>query len=486
MSSPLLSICLPTHDGRAATLAHALDSVLGQLGPETAGLVEVCVSDNASVDGTADLVRHAADRHPNVISYRRNELDLGGPRNLFLAVEMARGRWCWLLSSDDALAPGAIVGALGLIEHHATASGLTVGWSAYDRLLGELVGPDCSQPPFNAGTRERSFTTAAGIFTQCGPLFDYMSIHIFRRELWQTALSGLDDGAQAGTMYPTTLMLGRICAEQPSWIWSPLEAVRARAGNQVLMSAGGVDPARLRARAFADQRRVWSALLPGHRALQRQIALRWVELYANREALHGDRRNPDTRVGGQLRLLATLARALGRSRRFWLTTLPLLMVPAPVDKALRHRNQRPSKPLPAAACRTRVRPDLAGISGPGGSQKLACELENLGQRTLCSAMPNPVHLSYRWLSADSGELALEGQRTPLDPPLQAGERRTYELTLSAPPQPGDYLLRISPVQELVAWFDELDRDNGWAAPVRVVRGSDCPPGERTIMLVSGE
>ena len=37
---------------------------------------------------------------------------------------------------------------------------------------------------------------------------------------------------------------------------------------------------------------------------------------------------------------------------------------------------------------------------------------------------------------------------------------TLQASVSAPWEPGRYELRISPVQELVAWFDDVDPANG--------------------------
>ena len=44
---------------------------------------------------------------------------------------------------------------------------------------------------------------------------------------------------------------------------------------------------------------------------------------------------------------------------------------------------------------------------------------------------------------------------------------TVEGRVNAPWVPGDYELRISPVQELVAWFDDIDPANGVRFHVRL-------------------
>ncbi len=58
MPEPMLSLCVPTYN-RAGFLRGTLDRVASQvscLAASSAGTVEVVVSDNASTDGTAEVV----------------------------------------------------------------------------------------------------------------------------------------------------------------------------------------------------------------------------------------------------------------------------------------------------------------------------------------------------------------------------------------------------------------------------------------------
>jgi hypothetical protein len=91
---------------------------------------------------------------------------------------------------------------------------------------------------------------------------------------------------------------------------------------------------------------------------------------------------------------------------------------------------------------------------------------NEGNATLVSAPPNPVHVSYQWRDPASGELRLEGMRTTLTKPLAPGETAEVTLRLLTPWQPGEYLLLITPVQELVAWFADVDPANALELSVR--------------------
>jgi glycosyltransferase involved in cell wall biosynthesis len=102
----LMSVCIPTHDRREMLLA-ALGSVLDQ----DCADIEVVVSDNASVDGSADTVERLGDPRVKLLRQQRN---IGSVANHNACVEAASGTWILFLHDDDLLQPGGLdrVGAL--------------------------------------------------------------------------------------------------------------------------------------------------------------------------------------------------------------------------------------------------------------------------------------------------------------------------------------------------------------------------------------
>ena len=60
-------------------------------------------------------------------------------------------------------------------------------------------------------------------------------------------------------------------------------------------------------------------------------------------------------------------------------------------------------------------------------------------------------LSYRWLKAGK-DTGVEGLRTLLSIPLNPGQAEAVEARIAAPQEAGTFLLRLSLVQEGVAWF----------------------------------
>ncbi len=94
MSDPgLVSVVLPTRN-RAALLPRAIHSVLGQTHRE----LELIVVDDASSDGTAELIASIPDARLRYLRLDRN-LGVSGARNAGIA--QARGNWLAFQDSDD-------------------------------------------------------------------------------------------------------------------------------------------------------------------------------------------------------------------------------------------------------------------------------------------------------------------------------------------------------------------------------------------------
>jgi len=66
-----------------------------------------------------------------------------------------------------------------------------------------------------------------------------------------------------------------------------------------------------------------------------------------------------------------------------------------------------------------------------------------------------VTAAYRWLTEDaSRSVIVEGERTPLPRDVPVGDTLRLAVRILPPPSPGRYVLRVTLVQENVAWFDQ--------------------------------
>jgi len=110
---PKISIIIPTFN-RVLMLAEALDSALAQ----TYERLEIIVSDNASSDGTGELL--ARYQHDPRLRCHRNPVNLGMVGNWRQAVrDLATGDFFLILSDDDCLLdPDYLARAARLIQEH--------------------------------------------------------------------------------------------------------------------------------------------------------------------------------------------------------------------------------------------------------------------------------------------------------------------------------------------------------------------------------
>lgn len=68
------------------------------------------------------------------------------------------------------------------------------------------------------------------------------------------------------------------------------------------------------------------------------------------------------------------------------------------------------------------------------------------------AAHGPVNIAYSWLYVDEEMILRDGARTPLSQDVAPGKSLQVGAMVLAPKERGIYLLRISLVQEGVAWF----------------------------------
>lgn len=111
-SMPMVSICIPAYN-RVNYIQDTICSILAQNYPNT----EIIVQDNASTDGTWEILEKLAKEHPQ-LSIQRNSTNLGAVPNWNLAMNRARGEYVMWLSSDDLLEPGFIDESLRAFKEH--------------------------------------------------------------------------------------------------------------------------------------------------------------------------------------------------------------------------------------------------------------------------------------------------------------------------------------------------------------------------------
>jgi len=335
MPAVLLSICVPTHDGRADALSRALDSIAAEVAHDER--VEVCISDNASRDETAGLVESFRDRVGGRVRYRRHSENRGFTQNLLSAVELAEGRWVWLLGSDDVVAPGALAEVTALVERHPSVAGATLNRNLVDRRSPDIVHHDIPELLPRWPELERELRGEREILAELGQLHDYISTQVLDRALWLEAVAQAGpEGLARGRSYPHLVLITLMVRRLPRWVWCPRELVTQRVGaSSVFGDRTAYDAARYEAALLTDRSAVWAELLGPWSSLHRALLRRVWWRHFRPPILLFLKLDPGFGADSDLRLLVVLLRHFWWMPRFWALTLPMLLLPGAWLRALR-------------------------------------------------------------------------------------------------------------------------------------------------------
>jgi succinoglycan biosynthesis protein ExoO len=109
--TPLVSVIMPAYNTESY-IARAIESALEQ----TVANIEVIVVDDASTDGTVEVVRQFNDSRVRLIACSENQ---GAAVARNLALQEARGQWIAVLDSDDWYAPERLGAMLEVAQRNA-------------------------------------------------------------------------------------------------------------------------------------------------------------------------------------------------------------------------------------------------------------------------------------------------------------------------------------------------------------------------------
>jgi abequosyltransferase len=332
---PLLSICIPTYN-RGAFLSDLLESILREaasLPPELIPLgLEVAISDNASTDDTFEIISAYQDRL--AITYVCQPENIGPDRNYIAAVAASRGKFCWLMGSDDVVEPGGLTRALQAAKQWDVA-GFSVNYCKRSFNLAEVSG---IRPP----VRYRDDVIVEGrdeIYRNFVGHFGFISGHVFRRDLWQEVV-GTEEPLSFLNGYVHVLILGRLLERLPRWGYVHAICVGWRGRNDSFTTGDHVE------RMMVD--------VIGYRAITERLfgkdslvaAAVMNEIAGTHILVHYRVAKVFYHSGASLRRAAlTLVREYWRYPSFWTRLLPWMALPAPILHGLWVGYQRGRKRL---------------------------------------------------------------------------------------------------------------------------------------------
>ena len=210
---PRLAICIATLN-RAACLRETLAGIALQAGAD----LEVVVVDGGSTDNTQAVVDEFRSRLPRLTCRRQNEPG-GFDRDFDAAVAMASAEYCWLMSDDDALRPGALTAVLERLAGEPL-SAIIVNAAIVNEdltvILRERAVEVRDDRTYPVGNSER-------LFVDTGNYLSFIGAVVVRRALWMSRARGL----YFGTMFVHVGVLFQAPLPEPAVLLAePLVAIR--------------------------------------------------------------------------------------------------------------------------------------------------------------------------------------------------------------------------------------------------------------------
>jgi glycosyltransferase involved in cell wall biosynthesis len=117
-AKPLVSVIIPTYN-RCGRLEDALKSAQAQVGTEQMFDMEIIVVDDASSDGTAEMVRRYG-----AVRYLRHPVNRGGAAARNTGIEACRGSFVAFLDDDDVWLPHKLAVQVPALQAHPEAGGV--------------------------------------------------------------------------------------------------------------------------------------------------------------------------------------------------------------------------------------------------------------------------------------------------------------------------------------------------------------------------
>ena len=204
---PSLSICIATRN-RSQYIGETLDRILEQCGPD----IEIVVVDGASTDDTDTIVSQRAAEHPG-LRYLPQTENSGVDGDFDKAVQFSLGEYCWLMSDDDLMVPGAIARVLEICNDQPDAIIVDAEVRTADMtetLISSRLG----------FTGERHYTEkdADRLLAECGQHLTFIGALVVRRELWvsreRTPYYG-SEFVHVGVLFQAPLSRGAVALGEP-------------------------------------------------------------------------------------------------------------------------------------------------------------------------------------------------------------------------------------------------------------------------------
>lgn len=316
-----ISVCIPTYN-RAVELVDLLDSIVQQR--DFGFDLEVVVSDNASEDGTYDVVQRYRDRIPGLV-YSATSSNIGADRNFLRSVELASGDYCWLIGSDDKYEPGAFARIGAILDKYGAdlrLSGVSVAARGYGPDLREVSQ---ASDPLIEKLRDVTFMEDKDrILSTVGVGFGFLSSLVVNRSRWNHVVATYPVSDHFN-VYVHVYVVANIIDVYPRWVCVPERLVGYRGGNDSFLGNGRFNRMRIDVMGYLS---VFRSVLEPHEYSYRVIVDELLRLHVYNHVKTAKLASEGSAFWKQA--FGLLMPRFRGHPAFWWKVMPVMLTPAPV------------------------------------------------------------------------------------------------------------------------------------------------------------
>lgn len=176
----LLTIIIPTYN-RREQVEQNLRNILPQV-LSFKNQVRIYISDNASMDGTEDMMMKYIEEYPGIIFYYRQSQNITASPNFNHAVHAVNSDYVYILGDDDLSFPNSIQTMLMFIDKYPQVSLFHFNYVLGDQ---KMVNFKMQYNRWEYGVGVETFSTGAEFIKKFfnGPSF--ISSNLFKTEAWE-------------------------------------------------------------------------------------------------------------------------------------------------------------------------------------------------------------------------------------------------------------------------------------------------------------
>ena len=195
-----LSICIPAYN-RVQHLPALLDSIFAQDFYDYN--IVICEDQSPERVKIAEVVDEYSRRHPGVIRYHENAINLGYDGNIRNLVARADGEFCFFMGNDDIMCSGALATVADLLTRNPDAGFVLKSYSWFVKEPGEI------KQVVRYFREERRFEAGREAILLCYRRSGVISGYIVHRDAAHAVATDKYDGTLYYQMHLTAQVLAR-------------------------------------------------------------------------------------------------------------------------------------------------------------------------------------------------------------------------------------------------------------------------------------